>query len=62
MAQLGKRRSRGLIKSGEVLVDLRLGHSGILKDGAKGVKVAKDCPAPATVPIWRSTSPPSAIA
>src|ERR1017187_236316 len=45
VAQLGKRCSLGLIKRAEVLVDLFLGHSGIVKVGAEGVKVAQACPA-----------------
>src|SRR5947208_5677127 len=44
VAQLGKRCSLGLIKSPEVLVDLFLGHSGILKVDAEGVKEALACP------------------
>src|ERR1017187_4570655 len=43
VAQLGKRCSLGLIESPEVLVDLFLGHSGILKVGTEGVKVAQAC-------------------
>ena len=39
VAQLRKRCSLGLIKSGQVQVDLLLGHIGILKVGAEGVKV-----------------------
>src|ERR1700730_10030863 len=40
VAQLSKRCSLGLVKSAEVLVDLVLGHSGILKVGVEGVKGA----------------------
>src|SRR5437899_3127588 len=48
VAQLGKRGSLGLIKGAEVLVDLLLGHSGILKIGAERVKVAEVCPCSST--------------
>jgi hypothetical protein len=41
VAQLGERCPLGLIKSAEVLVDLVLGHSGILKVGGERVKVAR---------------------
>ena len=50
VAQLGKRCPLGLIERAKVLVDLLLGHTGILTVGAEGVKGAQPCPRVLTVP------------